>query len=99
MTDLCFEEQAEQLCEAAITNALQSYPDSLDGAQALANFRLSQKRPNDAAAIIETVHTRLMKVKDSAHSRTVIEEITGAPDPVELQGIAWLKNCLLLLSQ
>jgi hypothetical protein len=55
MTDLCFEENAETECEAAVVGSLQYDPGSLDGRCALASLRLSQQRPTEALTPIAEV--------------------------------------------
>lgn len=88
MTDLCYEEDAEQLCEKSIMQALDTDPDSLDAHQTLASLRLSQGRPVDASAIMETVFVRVKHIKDITKARTVVDEINGAPDIIEQDGNA-----------
>jgi tetratricopeptide (TPR) repeat protein len=57
LTDLCFEEDAEARCQAALDEALRlDVGGSPEVTQACANLRLSQKRGQEAAALmIETV--------------------------------------------
>lgn len=52
MTDLCFEEDAEQRCDEAVQEALKYGPDNPQTLQALASFRLSQNRPEEARSLI-----------------------------------------------
>lgn len=83
LTDLCFEECAEQNCEREVGLALQTDPQSLDGLQTLASLRLSQSRRAEAAAAIEQVYGRLVAIRDVVRARTVVEELRGAEEPAE----------------
>lgn len=53
MTDLSWEEDAEQRCEALITEATILSPDFPDAWQTVANVRVSQSRVEDARAALE----------------------------------------------
>jgi tetratricopeptide (TPR) repeat protein len=48
LTDLCYDENAEQLCSSFIEEALQLAPLHFEALQSLASLRLSQQRPDDA---------------------------------------------------
>lgn len=48
MTDLSWEEDAEQRCEALITEATMIAPESAETWQTVANVRISQSKPDDA---------------------------------------------------
>eukprot|EP00762_Andalucia_godoyi_P004181 ANDGO_06286.mRNA.1 putative assembly chaperone of rpl4 len=48
MTDLCFEQDAEQQCERAMTVALSVMPNNVEALQTLASIRISQQRPEEA---------------------------------------------------
>jgi predicted transcriptional regulator len=87
MTDLCLEAGAEMNCEAPLQSAFGLVSANLDAMQALASLRLSQQRPQDASQIMEEVYGRISSMREKINARTVIEEITGAPDPVDLQGL------------
>ncbi|KAK6006473.1 hypothetical protein QM012_006883 [Aureobasidium pullulans] len=52
MTDLSWETDAEQRCEALITEAMMVDPDSPEVLQTLASVRLSQLKPDDARAAL-----------------------------------------------
>ncbi|KAG9888888.1 hypothetical protein KCV02_g18235, partial [Aureobasidium melanogenum] len=52
MTDLSWEADAEQRCEALITEAMMVDPDSPEVLQTLASVRLSQLKPEDARAAL-----------------------------------------------
>ena len=53
MTDLSLEPDAEQKCEALMTEALAVTPESPSALQTLASVRISQLRPEDARAALE----------------------------------------------
>ncbi|KAL1875295.1 hypothetical protein VTK73DRAFT_10192 [Phialemonium thermophilum] len=53
MTDLSWEADAEQRCEALVTEAGLLAPDDAETWQTLANVRISQARPADARAALE----------------------------------------------
>ena len=93
MTDLCYEDDAERQCESAILHAFEIDGESLDGNLALASLRLSQNRAEEASRIMEVVYTRVKRIKDIMKSRTVIAEISGAPDEVEQTGA----GCLFIM--
>ncbi|ETS86759.1 hypothetical protein PFICI_00587 [Pestalotiopsis fici W106-1] len=52
MTDLSWEADAEQRCEALVTEATMTAPDSAESWQTLANVRISQTRLEDARAAL-----------------------------------------------
>lgn len=52
MTDLSWEEDAEEKCEALVTEATMVAPEVPEPWQTLANVRLSQSRPDDARAAL-----------------------------------------------
>lgn len=52
MTDLSWEADAEQRCEALVTEATMTAPDSAESWQTLANVRISQSRIDDAKAAL-----------------------------------------------
>lgn len=58
MTDLSWEADAEQRCEALVTEATMTAPDSAESWQTLANVRISQARLEDARAAL----TRSMEI-------------------------------------
>jgi hypothetical protein len=86
MTDLCFEQDAEERCEEAIASSLATVPDGVDGKQALANLRLSQCRLDEASNLIEDVFHCIRVIREKQHARTVVEELAGAPEPDCVQG-------------
>ena len=75
-----YAENAEQRCEAAVSAALEVDPTSLDANQALVSLRLSQNRKEEACSIMEAVYGRCKALRDRLHSRTVVQDLTEAPD-------------------
>jgi len=61
LTDLCFEPDAETLCESALQAAinLDTSTSSPDALQTFANLRLSQNRGNEAVTHIVEAYTRM----------------------------------------
>lgn len=55
MTDLCFEENAEDKTEEAFKLALSHFPDCIDALQGLANLRILRKRDPEARELLEAV--------------------------------------------
>ena len=53
LTDLCFEQDAEQRCEHYLTQALQLDPSCASAHATLASVRLSQCRPDDARSSLQ----------------------------------------------
>lgn len=76
LTDLCFEEGAEQLCSDAVSKALEIETDCLDALQCLASLRLSQGRAPDACGIIQSVYGRIMALRETVNSRPLIDELS-----------------------
>ena len=52
MTDLCFDERAEELCEQYVQEALKVMPYNPECYQTLASLRLSQMRMDDASKVL-----------------------------------------------
>ena len=72
LTDLCYEEGAENKCEEAIIKALAINSTSLDAHQAMASLRFSQNRSLDACNIMEKVYTT---VKESIDKFCDVKEV------------------------
>lgn len=53
MTDLSWEEDAEQRCEALVTEAMMIAPDTTETWQTVANVRISQQRTDEARAALQ----------------------------------------------
>ena len=83
MTDLCYEENAEDHCANYVALALERDPTSLDGNQALASLRLSQKRNQEASAIMQELCSRTMEMRTKFHQLTVIQELLAQPNGQE----------------
>jgi hypothetical protein len=77
MTDLCYDDLAEQQCDEAIKLALAIDPASIDANHALANIRLSQNKPLDASELVDGVFRRIHAVRERINARTVLEELHG----------------------
>lgn len=59
LTDLCFEEDAEARCQAALDEAVAMDQGSPEVSQALASLRLSQQRGEEAAPLMLETYRRL----------------------------------------
>jgi hypothetical protein len=77
MTDLCFENDAEIHCQAAITASLEVSTDNIDGLQTLASLRLSQNRKSEASEIMVRVYSQIKFANDQLSHRTIFEDING----------------------
>jgi tetratricopeptide (TPR) repeat protein len=53
LTDLCLEEDAEARCEQYVTAALESHPNDYEALQTMANMRISQSKPEEAAELLQ----------------------------------------------
>ena len=75
MTDLCFESNAESLCEEAVNNALQ-FNRNVDVLQTLASLRISQCKKSEACEVLESIFTEFVNVAlDKFHQRTLLDEM------------------------
>jgi tetratricopeptide (TPR) repeat protein len=83
LTDLCFEENAEQICEEAVASCLQMDPTSLDGSQTMANLRISQSRKKDAAGLISGVYEKVHQIRARVGQRTVLDDFTQMKESPE----------------
>jgi tetratricopeptide (TPR) repeat protein len=52
MTDLCYEADAEERCEEAVSAAVAIAPNNAEVLSTLASLRISQSRPEEAAAAL-----------------------------------------------
>lgn len=59
LTDLCFEDDAEARCQAALDEALAMDQGSPEVTQSLANLRLSQQKGEEAAVLMLETYRRL----------------------------------------
>ena len=78
LTDLCYEENAEQQCDHFITEALSFDSDCLDALNAMASLRLSQNRMHDACDVIETVSQSICNIRNTIAKRSIIEDLQNA---------------------
>ena len=83
MTDLCFEENAEMLCEECIQSAIKYDPMGLDAHQSMANLRLSQKKNSEAHLIIGEVYSRTMELRKKHQERGIIRELMRSSNEVD----------------
>ena len=75
MTDLCFEENAEQFCEEAVSKAI-FYHRNVDALQTLASLRISQCRKSDACDVLETIYQEFIKSAiENFRKRTLMDEM------------------------
>jgi hypothetical protein len=65
MTDLCFEEGAEERCEQAAAQAIEADNTNADAFQVQASLRISQQRPDEAWESLMRGYS-LWKAKDEA---------------------------------
>eukprot|EP01035_Chromulina_nebulosa_P022640 gene22640-29314_t len=77
LTDLCFDDNAENLSEQAVNKAFDMIPNLIDAKQTLANIRLSQHKNEEACQLISQVYHTLFDIRNQLASRTVIDEIEG----------------------
>jgi Flp pilus assembly protein TadD len=94
LTDLCFEEDAERLCEEAVTQALLIDPSNLDGRLALASLRLSQSRPEESSKVAEELATAVISMRNSARARSLVQEFQGDDEQPDEE--ATLELCINL---
>lgn len=92
LTDLCYEEGAENKCEEAIAKALEVTASSLDAQQAMASLRFSQNRSIEACNIMEIVFRKVKESIDKVNARTVIEEIN--PDTEDDEDVPEPEFCI-----
>jgi hypothetical protein len=67
LTDLCFEEDAEQSCEAAVARAAEVEEDSLEVHQVRASLLISQQRKPEAAQHVKHVGEQLLEMRNAAN--------------------------------
>lgn len=80
LTDLCYEEDAEESCERAINEALSLDNNSIDARQTLVNLKLSQNRGNEAIIIIKEVYNEIKSIIDHINSKAIINELKNEND-------------------
>ena len=88
LTDLCYDDGAEQLCYDALTKALEMEAGSLDALQCLASLRLSQGNALEACSIMQTVFERVLTLRETVSSRSIMDDLNvksySADDPDEM---------------
>ncbi len=80
LTDLCYEDGAEDCCERAINEALLLDKTSIDARQTLVNLKLSQNRGNDAVVIIQEVYNEIKTIINRINTRAIINELKNEND-------------------
>ena len=75
LTDLCFEDGAEQNCEQLVGMAQAQDSTNLDGLQVAASLRLSQNRVADATSILAEVYRQTMLRRTAYNQRTVLQDL------------------------
>ena len=77
LTDLCYDDNAEQLCEESILKSLEIIPNNLHASQIYASFRVSQQRTLEAADMLEILYNKTKAMRDTANVRTLQTEMKG----------------------
>jgi tetratricopeptide (TPR) repeat protein len=84
MSDLCFELNAEQQCDAALQAALEYGPENPEALQAMASFRISQHRSDDASKLMDQALAKLQifhsNDKDSDEDDDMMQITTSGPN-------------------
>lgn len=80
LTDLCYEDSAEESCERAINEALLLDNTSIDAKQTLVNLKLSQNRGNEAVIVIQEVYNEIKNTINHINSRAIINELQDEND-------------------
>lgn len=75
LTDLCFEDGAEQNCEKLVGMAQTQDAANLDGLQVMASLRLSQNRTADATPILSEVYRQTMLRRTAYNQRTILQDL------------------------
>jgi tetratricopeptide (TPR) repeat protein len=91
LTDLCFENDAEIICENSLKKSLEIDTDNIDALQTYASCRISQMRPMEAVELIENVYNKTKIIRDQYNNRSILDEIRIISDS-ELPG-----NLLVML--
>ena len=96
MTDLSWEEDAEQRCEALVTEAVALCPDRPGVLQTLANVRISQERDEEARSILRT---SMESWSGPLGKKTIEGEILDAEDDGTLPEFATRISLVRLLME
>lgn len=91
LTDLCFEPNAEQECEAAVMDAIKSVDGEplVDSLQTMASLRLSQGRGQEAAKYILQAYAT---IKDGCEALSALVGLKKEDDDAKAQGAMELTN-------
>lgn len=84
LTDLCYEDGAEQQCDHLINEALLFDPNSLDAQNAQASLRISQNRLHEACDIIEKVFSVIKSQREAIAQLTIIDDLQSGVDTSEV---------------
>jgi tetratricopeptide (TPR) repeat protein len=96
MTDLSWEEDAEQRCEALVTEAVALCPDRPGVLQTLANVRISQERDEEARSILRT---SMESWSGSLGKKTIDDVVVDAEDDGTLPDFATRISLVRLLME
>ena len=96
MTDLSWEEDAEQRCEALVTEAVALCPDRPGVLQTLANVRISQERDEEARSILRT---SMESWSGPLGKKTIDGEVVDAEDDGTLPEFATRISLVRLLME
>ena len=96
MTDLSWEEDAEQRCEALVTEAVALCPERPGVLQTLANVRISQERDEEARSILRT---SMESWSGPLGKKTVDGEVVDAEDDGTLPEFATRISLVRLLME
>ncbi|KAG5492828.1 hypothetical protein JKF63_01408 [Porcisia hertigi] len=87
LTDLCFSENAEQLCEQAVNRALELNSESVEPHQLQASLRLSQCRPDEALQslrrAVDVTHRLGEEHQPAYESKIELARLLMQVDPAE----------------
>ncbi|CAG9329884.1 unnamed protein product [Blepharisma stoltei] len=101
MSDLCDEENAEEICESSIQAAIEYDPNCIDAYQMLANLRLVRLRFQEAKEAMEKVKLLLEKAKhDSLPSiEFILESMRNLIEIEDFDGVLWVGDIGLSMDE
>ena len=73
MTDLCFEANAEETCQTSLERAVSVTPQSVEVHQAMASFRLAQKKTAEAARMAARAFELIQEQSEDGEGRVSLE--------------------------
>ena len=76
LTDLCYDNDAETLCEQYVKKSLEIDGSCLDAMQTMVSLRISQNRGKEAIDLIKTVYDMIMQKREQLRNRTVMEDLS-----------------------